>query len=96
MTTDHKPDTPSEMSRIKKCGGKVNTSSGISRVVWSRPSLKHKGPGSISNLVDEIPFSALSRSIGNYDMFFIRNLPTMYVLSELFAENSSRRKCKKC
>lgn len=72
LTTDHRPDTPSEMSRIMKCGGILYSSSGsTSRVVWRRPSLKY-GPGLKSNLVDEIPLSAVSRSLGKYVLFFKR------------------------
>lgn len=42
LTEDHKPENKSEMIRIKQCGGKVISKSGIPRVVWNRPRIGHK------------------------------------------------------
>lgn len=64
LTTDHKPETGLEISRIMECGGKVVTKSGVPRVVWNRPRLGHKGPVRRSTLIDEIPFLAVARALG--------------------------------
>lgn len=72
LTTDHKPETPFEISRIMECGGKVVTKSGVPRVVWNRPRLGHKGPVRRSTPIDEIPFLAVARALGtNDDSIFV-------------------------
>lgn len=65
LTEDHKPENKSEMTRIKQCGGKVIIKSGIPRVVWNRPRIGHKGPVRRSTPIDEIPFLAVARSLGD-------------------------------
>ncbi|KAI4455103.1 alphabet isoform e-related [Holotrichia oblita] len=65
LTRDHKPESASEMSRIEQCGGKVVSKSGVPRVVWNRPRIGHKGPVRRSTPIDEIPFLAVARSLGD-------------------------------
>ena len=65
LTKDHKPECVVEMSRIQGSGGKVINKSGVPRVVWNRPRIGHKGPVRRSTLIDEIPFLAVARSLGN-------------------------------
>ncbi|KAG9508739.1 Protein phosphatase 1D [Fragariocoptes setiger] len=40
MTTDHKPESPLEKSRIEKAGGSVAKKNGVDRVVWDKPVLR--------------------------------------------------------
>ncbi|KAF5284198.1 hypothetical protein FQR65_LT00198 [Abscondita terminalis] len=65
LTKDHKPESPGEIQRIKQCGGKVVLKSGVPRIVWNRPRLGHQGPIRRSTLIDEIPFLAVARSLGD-------------------------------
>ncbi|XP_022909571.1 protein phosphatase 1D isoform X2 [Onthophagus taurus] len=65
LTRDHKPECANEMSRIQSCGGKVVAKSGVARVVWNRPRIGHKGPVRRSTPIDEIPFLAVARSLGD-------------------------------
>lgn len=65
LTQDHKPECDVEKSRIMSSGGKVVAKSGVSRVVWTRPRLGHKGPIRRSTPIDEIPFLAVARSLGD-------------------------------
>lgn len=65
LTQDHKPECDIEKSRIMSSGGKVVAKSGVSRVVWTRPRLGHKGPIRRSTPIDEIPFLAVARSLGD-------------------------------
>uniref|UniRef100_A0A6P7GT77 Protein phosphatase 1D n=1 Tax=Diabrotica virgifera virgifera TaxID=50390 RepID=A0A6P7GT77_DIAVI len=65
LTRDHKPENLDEMSRIKSCGGKVVSKSGVPRVVWNRPKIGHQGPVRRSTPIDEIPFLAVARSLGD-------------------------------
>ncbi|XP_014205500.1 uncharacterized protein LOC106637295 [Copidosoma floridanum] len=65
LTRDHKPECGIEMSRIQESGGKVVSKSGVPRVVWNRPRLGHKGPVRRSTQIDEIPFLAVARSLGD-------------------------------
>lgn len=46
-------------------GGKVINKSGVPRVVWNRPRIGHKGPVTRSTPIDEIPFLAVARSLGD-------------------------------
>lgn len=39
--------------------------SGVNRVVWKRPRLTHNGPVRRSTVIDQIPFLAVARSLGN-------------------------------
>ncbi|KAF5290114.1 hypothetical protein FQA39_LY14895 [Lamprigera yunnana] len=65
LTKDHKPESASEIQRIKQCGGKVISKSGVPRIVWNRPRLGHQGPIRRSTPIDEIPFLAVARSLGD-------------------------------
>jgi hypothetical protein len=53
------------MTRINQCGGKVVAKSGVPRVVWNRPKMGHQGPVRRSTPIDEIPFLAVARSLGD-------------------------------
>ncbi|CAD1477794.1 unnamed protein product [Heterotrigona itama] len=65
LTKDHKPESGPEMIRIRESGGKVVSKSGVPRVVWNRPRIGHKGPVRRSTHIDEIPFLAVARSLGD-------------------------------
>ncbi|XP_055695777.1 uncharacterized protein LOC129797355 [Lutzomyia longipalpis] len=65
LTQEHKPESNVEKTRIMNSGGKVVTKSGVPRVVWTRPRLGHKGPVRRSTPIDEIPFLAVARSLGD-------------------------------
>ncbi|XP_014476641.1 PREDICTED: uncharacterized protein LOC106745495 isoform X2 [Dinoponera quadriceps] len=65
LTKDHKPESGPEMTRIQDAGGKVVSKSGVPRVVWNRPRIGHKGPVRRSTHMDEIPFLAVARSLGD-------------------------------
>lgn len=66
LTTDHKPESPTERQRILESGGLVMNKSGVERVVWKRPRPGHQGPVLRSTDFDEIPFLAVARSLGNH------------------------------
>lgn len=38
---------------------------GVQRVVWNRPKIEHRGPVRRSTTIDEIPFLAVARSLGD-------------------------------
>jgi protein phosphatase 1D len=87
LTHDHKPTTPAEKERIEQSGGKVKYKSGVLRVVWNRPRLGHKGPVRRSTRIDEIPFLAVARSLGDLwsynsesDEFVVSPEPDVYVI----------------
>ncbi|XP_023704224.1 uncharacterized protein LOC111862788 isoform X2 [Cryptotermes secundus] len=65
LTRDHKPESADETARIVQSGGKVVSKSGVPRVVWNRPRLGHRGPVRRSTHIDEIPFLAVARSLGD-------------------------------
>ncbi|KAM7346694.1 protein phosphatase 2C [Cochliomyia hominivorax] len=66
LTTDHKPESVEERTRIMNSGGKVVVKSGVPRVVWNRPrNASHRGPIRKKTLIDEIPFLAVARSLGD-------------------------------
>ncbi|CAB3245936.1 unnamed protein product [Arctia plantaginis] len=65
LTSDHKPESTNEIERIQRCGGKVVAKAGVPRVVWNRPRLGHKGPIKKNTPMDEIPFLAVARSLGD-------------------------------
>ncbi|ROT63567.1 hypothetical protein C7M84_018541 [Penaeus vannamei] len=65
LTRDHKPESIVEKTRITECGGKVINKSGVPRVVWNRPKSGHQGPVRRSTPMDEIPFLAVARSLGD-------------------------------
>nr|XP_010949407.1 PREDICTED: protein phosphatase 1D [Camelus bactrianus] len=72
VTQDHKPELPKERERIEGLGGSVMNKSGVNRVVWKRPRLSHNGPVRRSTVIDQIPFLAVARALGDlwsYDFF---------------------------
>ncbi|XP_075051416.1 protein phosphatase 1D [Mixophyes fleayi] len=72
VTQDHKPELPRERERIEGLGGSVVNKSGVNRVVWKRPRLTHNGPVRRSTVIDQIPFLAVARALGDlwsYDFY---------------------------
>ncbi|XP_054858037.1 protein phosphatase 1D [Eublepharis macularius] len=72
VTQDHKPELPKERQRIEGLGGSVINKSGVNRVVWKRPRLTHNGPVRRSTVIDQIPFLAVARALGDlwsYDFY---------------------------
>uniref|UniRef100_A0A1A7Y1B3 Protein phosphatase 1D magnesium-dependent, delta isoform a n=1 Tax=Iconisemion striatum TaxID=60296 RepID=A0A1A7Y1B3_9TELE len=72
VTEDHKPELPRERERIEGLGGSVIKKSGVNRVVWKRPRLCHNGPVRRSTVIDQIPFLAVARALGDlwsYDFY---------------------------
>ncbi|KAG8451687.1 hypothetical protein GDO86_003758 [Hymenochirus boettgeri] len=72
VTQDHKPELPRERERIEGLGGSVINKSGVNRVVWKRPRLAHNGPVRRSTVIDQIPFLAVARALGDlwsYDFY---------------------------
>lgn len=72
VTQDHKPELPRERKRIEGLGGSVIKKSGVNRVVWKRPRLSHNGPVRRSTVIDQIPFLAVARALGDlwsYDFY---------------------------
>ncbi|KAF3847252.1 hypothetical protein F7725_020280 [Dissostichus mawsoni] len=72
VTQDHKPELPRERERIEGLGGSVIKKSGVNRVVWKRPRLSHNGPVRRSTVIDNIPFLAVARALGDlwsYDFY---------------------------
>ena len=61
------------MSRITSVGGKVINKGGVHRVVWNRAKYGHKGPIRRSTPIDEIPFLAVARSLGDLWSYNPRN-----------------------
>jgi len=86
LTRDHKPECEIELARIEASGGKVVNKSGVPRVVWNRPRLGHTGPIRRSTPVDEIPFLAVARALGDLwsynskkDIFVVSPEPDLHV-----------------
>ncbi|CAO1441834.1 unnamed protein product [Diamesa serratosioi] len=73
LTVDHKPESEEELSRITSVGGKVINKGGVHRVVWNRAKYGHKGPIRRSTPIDEIPFLAVARSLGDLWSYNPRN-----------------------
>ncbi|XP_052335556.1 protein phosphatase 1D-like [Oncorhynchus keta] len=72
VTQDHKPELPKERERIEGLGSSVIKKSGVNRVVWKRPRLTHNGPVRRSTVIDQIPFLAVARALGDlwsYDFY---------------------------
>ncbi|EDS43270.1 phosphatase 2c [Culex quinquefasciatus] len=80
LTEDHKPESYAEKMRIMNCGGKVVSKSGVPRVVWNRPRIGHKGPVRRSTPIDEIPFLAVARSLG--DLWSYNSAVNEFVVNE--------------
>jgi len=88
LTRDHKPECDIELARIESSGGKVVNKSGVPRVVWNRPRPGHTGPVRRSTPVDEIPFLAVARALGDLwsynskqDVFVVSPDPDLHVYS---------------
>lgn len=86
LTQDHKPEDEKELARIEAAGGKVVNKSGVPRVVWNRPKVGHKGPVRRSTPIDEIPFLAVGRALGDLwsynskkDVFVVSPDPDLHV-----------------
>jgi len=79
LTRDHKPEEQPELSRIEDAGGKVVSKSGVPRVVWYRPSGGHTGPIRRSTHIDEVPFLAVARALG--DLWSYNSKEDVYVVS---------------
>jgi len=96
LTKDHKPEDESELARIEAAGGKVVNKSGVPRVVWNRPKLGHTGPLTRSTPVDEIPFLAVARALGDLwsynskqDIFVVSPDPDLHV----YTIDISKQRC---
>lgn len=87
LTKDHKPDCSEELARIREAGGKVVEKAGVPRVVWYRPhDPSHQGPVRRSTPIDEIPFLAVARALGDLwsynaqdDVFVVSPDPDLHV-----------------
>jgi len=88
LTKDHKPEDEKELARIEAAGGKVVNKSGVPRVVWNRPRVGPKGPVRQTRFtpVDEIPFLAVGRALGDLwsynqkkDVFVVSPDPDLHV-----------------
>lgn len=66
LTVDHKPESTVEKTRIQRSGGKVVVKSGVPRVVWNRPKPGNRGQVRRTTPIDEIPFLAVARSLGDF------------------------------
>uniref|UniRef100_A0A1B6CBN9 PPM-type phosphatase domain-containing protein n=1 Tax=Clastoptera arizonana TaxID=38151 RepID=A0A1B6CBN9_9HEMI len=67
LTIDHKPSLRKERIRIESVGGKVVEKGNVARVVWKRPhSIYRSGTPFQSTEVDEVPFLAVARSLGDF------------------------------
>uniref|UniRef100_A0A3B5LBE5 Protein phosphatase, Mg2+/Mn2+ dependent, 1Db n=1 Tax=Xiphophorus couchianus TaxID=32473 RepID=A0A3B5LBE5_9TELE len=65
ITQDHKPELPKEKERIERLGGHKIINN-------SMPRLTHNGPVRRSTVIDQIPFLAVARSLGDlwsYDFY---------------------------
>lgn len=96
LTRDHKPECEIELARIEAAGGKVVNKSGVPRVVWNRPRIGHTGPVRRSTPVDEIPFLAVARALGDLwsynskqDEFVVSPDPDLHV----YTIDISRQRC---
>jgi len=96
LTKDHKPEDEKELARIEAAGGKVVNKSGVPRVVWNRPKLGHTGPIRRSTPVDEIPFLAVARALGDLwsynskqDIFVVSPEPDLHV----YTIDISKQRC---
>ena len=75
------------MQRIHAAGGKVIDKAGVPRVVWYRPhDPSHRGPVRRSTPIDEVPFLAVARALGDLwsynatdDVFVVSPDPDLHV-----------------
>lgn len=51
----------------------VINKSGVNRVVWKRPRLTHNGPVRRSTVIDQIPFLAVARALGECPCVGVRH-----------------------
>ena len=70
--------------------------SGVPRVVWNRPKMGHKGPVRRSTHIDEIPFLAVARSLG--DLWSYNSEENVFVVSpepdiRVYPVDISRHRC---
>jgi len=86
LTQDHKPECEVELARIEAAGGKVVNKAGVPRVVWNRPRIGHSGPVRRSTPIDEVPFLAVARALGDLwsynskkDVFVVSPEPDLHV-----------------
>ncbi|XP_053951453.1 uncharacterized protein LOC128858908 [Anastrepha ludens] len=80
LTVDHKPESAEERARIQRSGGKVVVKTGVPRVVWNRPrSAGHRGPIRPNTPIDEVPFLAVARSLG--DLWSYNSMRNVFVVS---------------
>lgn len=56
----------------------VMNKSGVNRVVWKRPRLTHNGPVRRSTVIDQIPFLAVARALGKYDLYLLKSYCIFY------------------
>lgn len=52
------------LTPVPVCAFSVINKSGVNRVVWKRPRLSHNGPVRRSTVIDQIPFLAVARALG--------------------------------
>ncbi|EFP06049.1 hypothetical protein CRE_19560 [Caenorhabditis remanei] len=82
LTIDHKPESAHEQIRIARAGGETAVKSGVTRVVWKRPSrlnsFQPKRPDA-PIILDSIPFLSVARSLG--DLWSYNEETNMFIVS---------------
>ena len=86
ITRDHKPEDPSELKRIRECGGNVLCKGGVHRVVWNRQKFLHTSSNGnryeqtkTTIEYEQIPFLAISRALG--DLWSFNRETNLYSVS---------------